>query len=64
MTTLDTFAPARPASTGNFFSTLIGHVISWNDSRVTVKVLSRLTDRELDDIGLTRGDIAAWTHVR
>lgn len=31
----------------------------WNDRRVTRKVLSRLTDRELDDIGLTRSEIDA-----
>lgn len=30
----------------------------WNDARMTRKALSRLSDRELDDIGLTRGDIA------
>ena len=27
----------------------------WNDARVTRKALSKLTDRELDDIGLCRG---------
>lgn len=31
---------------------------AWNDARLTRKALSRLTDRELDDIGLCRGDIA------
>lgn len=30
---------------------------AWNDARVTRKALSKLTDRELDDIGLCRGDI-------
>ena len=30
---------------------------SWNDARVTRSALSRLSDRELDDIGLCRGDI-------
>ena len=30
---------------------------TWNDSRTTRSALSQLTDRELDDIGLTRGDI-------
>jgi uncharacterized protein YjiS (DUF1127 family) len=29
----------------------------WNDARVTRKALSSLSDRELDDIGLCRGDI-------
>lgn len=30
---------------------------AWNDARVTRKALAKLTDRELDDIGLCRGDI-------
>jgi uncharacterized protein YjiS (DUF1127 family) len=30
---------------------------SWNDARVTRKALNKLSDRELDDIGLCRGDI-------
>ena len=29
----------------------------WNDRRVTRKALSKLSDRELDDIGLCRGDV-------
>lgn len=29
----------------------------WNDARVTRKALGKLSDRELDDIGLCRGDI-------
>jgi uncharacterized protein YjiS (DUF1127 family) len=38
---------------GSIFATLA----AWNDARVTRQTLSRLTDRELDDIGLCRGDI-------
>ena len=30
---------------------------AWNEARVTRNALSRLTDRELDDIGLRRSDI-------
>ncbi|TYB90358.1 DUF1127 domain-containing protein [Oceaniovalibus sp. ACAM 378] len=30
---------------------------AWNNTRLTRKSLDRLTDRELDDIGLSRGDI-------
>ena len=30
---------------------------NWNDTRVTRKALGKLSDRELDDIGLCRGDI-------
>lgn len=29
----------------------------WNDARITRKALGKLSDRELDDIGLCRGDI-------
>jgi uncharacterized protein YjiS (DUF1127 family) len=36
---------------------LVNSVIAWNDARVTRDSLSELTDRELDDIGLVRGDI-------
>lgn len=32
-------------------------VAAWNDARVTRKALSKLSDRELDDIGLCRGDV-------
>lgn len=32
-------------------------VVAWNDARMTRNALSQLTDRELDDIGLTRADI-------
>ena len=30
---------------------------TWNDKRATRNMLGKLTDRELDDIGLLRGDI-------
>lgn len=36
---------------------VVGRIAAWNDARVTRKALSTLTDRELDDLGLTRGDI-------
>lgn len=38
---------------------------TWNDARMTRKALGRLSDHELDDIGLCRGDIETiGTHVR
>ncbi|MBW0156904.1 DUF1127 domain-containing protein [Sedimentimonas flavescens] len=40
-----------------FVSKMINSVLAWNDARVTRNALSRLTDRELADIGLTRFDI-------
>ena len=45
---------------GSIFAALA----AWNDARVTKNALSRLTDRELDDIGLCRGDIDRIAHAR
>ena len=42
---------------GRFIVSAINGVADWNDARVTRNALSKLTDRELDDIGLCRGDI-------
>ena len=39
------------------FASVAGAVIAWNDARVTRNALGQLSDRELDDIGLVRGDI-------
>ena len=41
----------------NFFGGIGAAVVAWNDARVTRNALSALSDRELDDIGLIRGDI-------
>ena len=38
-------------------TSLLDSVANWNDARITRKSLSRLSARELDDIGLCRGDI-------
>lgn len=43
---------------GSFFSSALADFRAWNAARKTKDLLSRLTDRELDDIGLVRGDIA------
>ena len=40
-----------------FVSNALVSVKGWNDARVTRNALSSLSDRELDDIGLCRGDI-------
>lgn len=42
---------------GSLFTALVGKLVAWNDARVTRNALSGLSDRELDDIGLVRGDI-------
>ena len=46
-----------PGRLSALFVALVSGVNSWNDARVTRNSLARLTDRELDDIGLCRGDI-------
>jgi len=38
-------------------SATYGALVQWNEVRQTRKALSALTDRELNDIGLARGDI-------
>lgn len=58
MAMLDTpRAAARGHASTGFFARLIGTLLSWNDRRATRKALSRLSDRELEDIGLSRSDI-------
>lgn len=57
-TTRTTYGSASVAGLiARTFSALASSVIAWNDARVTRNALSALTDRELDDIGLVRGDI-------
>ncbi|MCA3442820.1 MAG: DUF1127 domain-containing protein [Rhodobacter sp.] len=62
MATIETTRPAPfgAIATYHFFqfvSSALGRVKGWNDARATRKALSALSDRELDDIGLCRGDI-------
>ena len=42
---------------GTVVASITSAFVGWRDSRQTRRELSRLSDRELDDIGLTRGDI-------
>jgi uncharacterized protein YjiS (DUF1127 family) len=66
MTAMAAFETTRTAPFGaiatynvvRFFSDIASNVIAWNDARVTRNALGKLTDRELDDIGLSRSDIA------
>ncbi len=58
------FAQARPVADGVFgrslsfsFAGLFANVSLWNDRRITRNELSKLSDHELNDIGLSRGDI-------
>lgn len=42
---------------GHVAAQLVSLLAVWKDGRTTRRELSRLSDRELDDIGLCRGDI-------
>ena len=62
MAAFDTTRPAYGAAPvagqiKGLFPALIAKLVAWNDARVTRNALHALTDRELDDIGLSRGDI-------
>ncbi|MDU8910430.1 DUF1127 domain-containing protein [Aestuariicoccus sp. MJ-SS9] len=61
MAAFDTSRPFATGATagriGTVIANLIGAFADWNDARLTRKSLSTLSDRELDDIGLVRGDI-------
>jgi uncharacterized protein YjiS (DUF1127 family) len=51
----------RHGNTG-FVTRMIEAISAWNDARATTAALSKLSDRELDDIGLCRGDIYRVAH--
>lgn len=57
MAVTDTSRPTSAASRLGGPFRLINAFVAWNELRRTRKALSRLSDRELDDIGLSRGDI-------
>jgi len=62
MAAIDTTRTAQGTSgligrIGAFLYTTSAKLMAWNDARVTRKSLSALSDRELADIGLCRGDI-------
>lgn len=42
---------------GSPLASLVGSFTNWNDRRLTRNSLNRLSTRQLDDIGLVRGDI-------
>ncbi|MCP3972811.1 MAG: DUF1127 domain-containing protein [Rhodobacteraceae bacterium] len=61
------FDTTRPMADGHlfgvrpnsFFARIVAAIAVWNDARVTRNALSRLSNHELDDLGLSRGDIEA-----
>ncbi|MCK0151905.1 DUF1127 domain-containing protein [Marivita sp. S6314] len=60
MAAFDTSRPTYVAGSkgfGAYFASLIAAFATWNDTRRTRNALNRLSDHELADIGLVRGDI-------
>lgn len=57
MTTIETNRSMAVGGVGNIVAHIVSLLGAWKDTRVTRRELSRLSDRELDDIGLCRGDI-------
>lgn len=56
-TAVRSYAPSNDARPRGALFALVGVLRAWNDQRLTRKSLMALSDRELDDIGLHRGDI-------
>ena len=50
------FGAVATLRVGSLVNTLFQAVIVWNDARLTRKALSELSNAQLEDIGLTRGD--------
>ena len=60
MAAIDTSRPTAVLSAGRVsskFLALLSAVAAWNDTRITRASLSRLSAHELEDIGLSFGDI-------
>ncbi len=54
-------AQFRTAPVGLSLTRFVAAFTAWNDARATRKALSVLSDRELEDIGLSRADIASFS---
>lgn len=50
-------APKNEKAQPNFFIRVINAINHWNDTRRTFYALSKLSDRELADIGIDRSEI-------
>ncbi len=57
MSAFESTRTAKSFGAFDLVSSVVASVASWNDARLTRNALAKLTDRELDDIGLCRGDI-------
>ncbi|MDX8347246.1 DUF1127 domain-containing protein [Cognatiyoonia sp. IB215446] len=60
MAAFDTTRPSVGLSAGRIpsvFLSAFAAIAAWNDARITRNALTKLSERELTDIGLTYGDI-------
>ena len=57
MATIETFRRSSPAASFCLIARVRETISSWVNVQVTRKELNRLSDRELNDIGLCRSDI-------
>lgn len=60
MAAIETHRSAAAPAAGiisSFVLRTFGALQTWNDERITRKALSKLTARELEDIGLTYADV-------
>lgn len=57
MSAIETNRSFAVGGLGSVVANLVSLLASWSDTRRTRRELSVLSDRELDDIGLCRGDI-------
>ncbi|WP_299843322.1 DUF1127 domain-containing protein [uncultured Paracoccus sp.] len=57
MSAIDMNRMATASHSTGIFAWVLERLTAWNDTRVTRNSLSRLSDHELNDIGLCRGDI-------
>lgn len=56
MSALDTNRMMTRTGRNGLVTRLIDAAMAWNDARVTRNALAKLSERELNDIGLTRFD--------
>lgn len=57
MSTMEMNRSAAVGGVGNVVANLFSMLSAWNDARLTRRELNSLSGRELNDIGLARGDI-------
>lgn len=55
-------SPQGPGVASRLYRATVGALIEWNDARQTRNTLAKLSDHELADIGLVRGDIDEIAH--